>query len=140
LLVDGFFIFILVFIVIAIVIRLAAGGLDHDRIKQYVEERGGKVLVSNWSPFGPGWFGEKSDRIYGIRYLDQDGNEHEAHCKTSIWSGVYLTDDRIVKYAERPPPPPEQSESTLAAENRQLREELERLRRQGSGESGADPG
>ena len=129
---EVFFILIPVFIVLAIVIRLAAGGLDHDRIKRYVEERGGTVLDSNWSPFGPGWFGEKSDRIYGVRYLDQDGNEHEAHCKTSIWSGVYFTQDQIVKYADRPAPDTAQSESALEAENRRLREELERLRQQSS--------
>lgn len=127
---DAFFLLIPVMIVVAIVIRLAAGGMDHDRIKQYVEERGGKVLDSSWSPFGPGWFGEKSDRLYGVRYLDKDGNEHEAHCKTSMWTGVYLTEDRIVKYAERAAPPAIQAESDLEAENRRLREELERLRRQ----------
>jgi hypothetical protein len=127
---EGFLLLIPVVIVIAIVIRLAAGGMDHDRIKRYVEERGGKVLDSNWSPFGPGWFGEKSDRIYGVRYLDKDGNEHEAHCKTSMWTGVYLTEDRIVKYAERPTATAAQSESALEAENRRLREELERIRRE----------
>lgn len=127
---EGFFLLIPVFIVIAIVIRLAAGGMDHDRIKQYVEECGGTVLDSNWSPFGPGWFGEKSDRIYGVRYLDRDGNEHEAHCKTSMWTGVYFTEDRIVKYAERPAPAPTPKESALEAENRRLREELERVRRE----------
>ncbi|AWM42377.1 hypothetical protein C1280_24910 [Gemmata obscuriglobus] len=112
-------------------IRLAAGGMDHDRIRQYVEERGGKVLDSSWSPFGPGWFGEKSDRIYGVRYLDRDGNEHEAHCKTSMWTGVYFTEDRIVRYAERPAPATD-TMTSLEAENRRLREELERLR-QGRG-------
>src|SRR3954452_2246110 len=106
--------------------------MDHDRIKQYVEERGGKVLDSHWSPLGPGWFGEKSDRIYGVRYLDKDGNEHEAHCKTSMWTGVYFTEDRIVKSAERPAPPTAATESALEVENRQLREEIERLR-QGDG-------
>jgi hypothetical protein len=116
-------------IIVAIVIRLAAGGMDHDRIRQYVEERGGTVLDSSWAPFGPGWFGEKSDRIYCVRYRDKDGNEHEAHCKTSMWTGVYFTEDHIVKYAERLTPAAP-SESALETENRRLREELERLRRQ----------
>jgi hypothetical protein len=64
-------------IIVAIVIRFAAGGLDQDRVKQYVEQRGGKLLTAEWSPFGPGWFGEKSDRIYQVRYLDVDGTDHE---------------------------------------------------------------
>lgn len=127
---EFFFLLIPVVIVLAIVIRLAAGGMDRDRIEQYVRDRGGKVLDSNWDPFGPGWFGEKSDRIYGVRYLDRDGNEHEAHCKTSMWTGVYFTEDRIVRYAERPTEPAAASESALEAENRRLREEVERLRRQ----------
>ena len=126
---EAFFLIIPVLILIAILFRLGAGGMDHDRIRQYVERRGGKVLDSNWSPFGPGWFGEKSDRIYGVRYLDGDGNEHEAHCKTSLWTGVYFTEDRIVRYAERPAPSVRPDES-LEAENRRLREEVERLKRE----------
>ena len=125
---EAFFILIPVVIVLAIVIRLAAGGMDHGRIRSYVESRGGTVLDSSWAPFGPGWFGEKSDRIYRVRYLDQDGNEHEAHAKTSMWTGVYFTDDQIVQYADRPSPTAREAES-LEEENRRLREELERLRR-----------
>jgi hypothetical protein len=135
---EGFLILIPLAIVIAVLLRLAAGGMDHDRIKQYVAGRGGKVLDSSWSPFGPGWFGEKSDRIYAVRYLDGDGNEHEAHCKTSMWTGVYFTEDRVVRYAERAEPAPGVAE-TLEDENRRLREELERLKReQGRAEPGAE--
>jgi len=123
---EGFLLLIPLFIIIAIVIRLAAGGLDHDRVRQYVEARGGKVIEANWAPFGPGWFGEKSDRIYAVRYLDQDGNEHQAHCKTSMWTGVYFTEDRIVKYADRA----DRQQQSLEDENRRLREELDRLRRE----------
>jgi hypothetical protein len=125
-----------VFIVFGIVLRLAAGREDQVRIAQYLEERGGKLLDSKWSPFGTGWWGERGDRIYTVRYLDKDGNENEAHCKTSACSGVYFTEDRIVKNTARPAPPAAQSESALEAENRQLRKELERLRRK----SRADPG
>ena len=132
------FLLIPVFIVVSIAIRLAVGSIDHDRIKHYVDERGGTVLYSHWSPFGPGWFGEQSDRIYGVRYLDKDGNEHEAHCKTSMWTGVYFTEDRIVRYAERSTPASNRTASTLEAENRRLRGELERIRRQqGNAEPGA---
>jgi hypothetical protein len=123
---EAFFLLIPLFILIAVVIRFAAGGLDHDRVKQYVESRGGSVIEANWEPFGPGWFGEKSDRIYGVRYLDRDGNEHEAHCKTSMWTGVYFTEDRIVKHADRTG----RQQSSLEEENRRLREEIDRLRRE----------
>lgn len=117
-------------IIFAVMIRLAAGGMDHDRIKSYIEDRGGKVIDSHWAPFGPGWFGEKSDRIYSVRYLDRDGNEHEAHCKTSMWTGVYLTEDRIVRYAERTLPHADERERDLEEENQRLREEVSRLRRE----------
>jgi hypothetical protein len=113
-------------IVIGIVIRLMAGGLDHDRVREYIESRGGNVIDAHWAPFGPGWFGERRDRIYEVRYVDGDGNEHLAHCKTSLWSGVYFTEDQIVRRAKDPAG---QMAISLEQENRQLREELERLRR-----------
>jgi hypothetical protein len=114
-------------IIVAIVIRFAAGGLDHDRVRQYVEERGGKLLTAEWAPFGPGWFGEKSDRIYEVRYFDVDGNEHQAYAKTSMWTGVYLTEDRIVKYGKSPVDP--EDVESLEEENRRLRMELARLKK-----------
>lgn len=126
---EGLFI-ILPFIVIAIVFRLIAGGMDHDRIKQYVADRGGQLQDLSWTPLGPGWFGEKSDRIYCVLYTDQDGNKHEAHCKTSMWTGVYFTQDRIVKYAKEHQPNHTSKESQLEAENQKLREELQRLKKQ----------
>jgi hypothetical protein len=114
-------------ILVAIFIRFAAGGLDHDRVRQYVEERGGKLISADWAPFGPGWFGEKSDRIYQVHYVDVDGNKHEAYAKTSMWTGVYLTEDRIVEYAKAPVDP--EDVESLEEENRRLREELARLKR-----------
>jgi hypothetical protein len=125
------FIVIPAVILLALIVRLAAGGMDHDRIREYVESRGGTILRSSWAPFGPGWFGEKSDRIYQVDYLDGDGNQHQAHCKTSMWSGVYFTKDEIVSYAERPAAG--EPDSSLEAENRRLREELQRLKRQQRG-------
>jgi len=121
-------------LVFGTVFRLAVGREDQDRIWQYIEQRGGNVLDSKWSPFGPGWFGEGSNRIYKVRYLDRDGNEHESHCKT-MKAAVYFTEDRIVKFAQRMIPPAVDSENTLEAENRRLRMELERLRaKQGKAE------
>lgn len=75
---------IVVMIIFAIVIRLFAGGADDSRLKDYIEERGGRLISSNWAPFGKGWFGEENDRIYEMGYDDKDDNEHEASCKTSM--------------------------------------------------------
>src|SRR5687767_12772414 len=88
-------------IILGIVCWIVARAMDGDRVKEYVESRGGKLLEKNWAPFGKGWFGEKNDRIYEVRYVDKDGNEHRATCKTSLWSGVYWTEDRIVRYARK---------------------------------------
>jgi hypothetical protein len=122
-----FVIFPILFVVgilVVILIRVAAGSMDHSRIREYIERQGGEVLQSSWAPFGPGWFGEKTARLYAVRYLDRDGNEHEANCKTSLWTGVYFTDDRIVRYAERS----DERVDSLEEENRRLREELQRIK------------
>jgi hypothetical protein len=109
-------------------VRLLAGGADNGRIENYVRERGGRLISCNWAPFGKGWFGEKSDRIYSIRYRDADGHEHEASCKTSMFSGVYFTEDRIISHAPARPPTTQSISRVemLEEENRRLREELSR--------------
>ena len=85
------------FIVLAIVIRLISGSFDGDRVEQYIRDMGCTLIDKSWDPFGPGWFGEKDSRIYEIVYKDQNGRMHRAHVKTSMMSGVYLTNDRIVE-------------------------------------------
>lgn len=69
--------------------------LDKDRIAGYVGQRGGRIVSISWAPFGRGWFGEKGDRIYEVVYYDSDGAQHFATCKTSLFSGVYWTEDRV---------------------------------------------
>lgn len=108
---------------IAIVFRLLAGGLDGDRIDAYLAERGCEVLDRSWAPFGTGWFGEKNDRIYEVVYRDRQGATRRATVKTSMFSGVYLTEDRVV---EGPPPRDEgKTVAELRAENERLRARLE---------------
>mgnify|MGYP006999717129 CR=1 FL=1 len=106
------YLFIPILIITAIVIRLCAGSFDGDRVERHIKEMGGELVDRSWDPFGPGWFGEKESRIYEIVYRDSKGSLHRAHVKTSMMSGVYLTNDRIVE---------EQSES--------VEEEKARLRR-----------
>jgi hypothetical protein len=111
---------VLVFVVFAlVVIRLAHGNQDHTRIYSYLERRGNRVLDVQWKPFGPGWMGSRTDRIYEVRYLDREDNEHTASCRTSGWSGVYWTDDRISRYAR---------EQSAADELASAQEEIRRLR------------
>lgn len=120
---------------LVLAIRLLAGSLDRDRVQSHVRSGGGELLECSWEPFGPGWFGEKSDRIYEIVYRDAQGRIHRAHVKTSMLSGVYLTNDRVLSQRE---PPPVKAEGTTVAvaedalaalqeENAQLRERIRRL-------------
>ena len=69
---------------------------------QYLQSRGGTVIDAKWVPFGPGWSGSDKDRIYEVRYLDKEGNRHHAYCRTSGWSGVYLTEDGIEQHSAAP--------------------------------------
>ena len=94
--------FVVVPIVIGVVLYVLnfAGNQDHDRVKEYVGQRGERLLSAEWAPFGPGAVADENERIYQVRYLDRDGNEHEAYAKTSMWTGVTFTQDRIVHYAQ----------------------------------------
>jgi hypothetical protein len=112
-----------VFIVIAIVFRLMAGGMDSDRVGEYIRAQGGELIDSQWSPFGRGWFGEKNDRIYEVRYRDRLGNVHEATVKTSMLSGVYFTEDRIVQAAKSD----ESQSRDIQLENARLRQRIAEL-------------
>jgi hypothetical protein len=142
-----------VFVIITVAVAMAAAfwlvarSFDKDRIREYIEEHGGRVVSISWAPFGKGWFGEKNDRIYEVVYYDKAGNQHFATCKTSFWSGVYWTEDRItyrkstwydtLSPSNEPGKPligqiPKESESAaeelerLREENARLRAELER--------------
>ena len=110
---------------IFIIIRLIAGKINHARIREYIQSRGGSVTSIEWAPFGPGWFAEKSQAIYHVRYVDKLGAHHDSYCKTSLWTGVYFTEDVITKGS----PIVKKKGDDLQEENRRLREELEALKR-----------
>ena len=111
---------IFVGISIAIVFRFMAGTFDGDRVERYIRDMGCELLDKSWDPFGPGWFGEKDAWIYQIVYRDREGRVHRAHVKTSMMSGVYLTNDQIVVDA------PKRSVEEEKAELRRRLAELEK--------------
>ncbi|MFA8017653.1 hypothetical protein [Bremerella cremea] len=116
---------VVVFGGIALLIRLAAGGLDHSRVREYVTRRGGKLISLQWAPFGPGFFGEKDSRIYQVKYRDKDGCIHQGYIKTSMLSGVYFTEDRIVsrpsKFQNEVRNDPPQSSAPVSVEDEKAR-------------------
>jgi hypothetical protein len=123
----GVFILIVVAISLVIFIRLIAGGIDHDRIDEYISERGGRVIEKDWSPFGKGWFGSEHERIYELKYEDKDGNIHQATCKTSMLSGVYFTEDIIIQQSGKENNIDRQTQFEL--ENQMLKKQIEELKR-----------
>lgn len=112
-----------------LIFRLVAGSMDGNRVKEYIGSQGGELLESKWSPFGRGWFGDKSDRIYEIRYRDRSGSLHEATVKTSMFSGVYLTEDRIVQVGNALQP----TRQDLELENARLRQRIAELEKRNPG-------
>ena len=118
-------------VALVVLIRLFAGGLDKQRIDDYVRQLGGRVQSIRWSPLGRGWFGERNARIYEVVYYDAQGSLHRATCKTSLFSGVYWTEDQVVGVTPHVANPTDQLEF-LQTENEQLRREIERLRGQDS--------
>jgi len=95
---DG--IIVIFFIAAAIVLRVIAGTWNHNRIRDYIQARGGRVLSIAWEPFGPGSFGERSSAVYRVLYVDRLGVRRNAHCKTGLFTGVYFMENIIAQ----PPP------------------------------------
>lgn len=126
---NEFALFILFIIAVSLAFRFLAGSLDRVRIRQYISRLNGELLSANWDPFGPGWFGEKNDRIYRIRYRDRDGCVHTAHVKTSMMSGVYLTNDEIISGPQPKAEPSRPKYLGLPEKQETIKEEKARLRR-----------
>lgn len=72
----------------AFVLRRITGRLDRDRIREYLEKGGNKVLDIVWHPFGPGWWGS-GERIYDVKYKTRHGQMRQGTCKTGMFGGVY---------------------------------------------------
>jgi len=112
-------------VALMVVVRLVAGAWDHRRIRDDVAGRGGAVREIVWSPMGPGWFGDKSSRIYRVTYVDRDGQVRSAFCKTNALGGVYFTqEDGPAASQGRADPAPGDAEDP----GTDLQEEVERLR------------
>ena len=81
-----------------------AGSMDRTRIETYVSEQGGRVVRIKWAPFGRGWFGEKSERIYEVVYDDAQGRRHHDG-EDHLVVGVYWTQDTVTQEIPKAPEP-----------------------------------
>lgn len=82
-------------VVLAVIGRFLAHGMDRNRILAYAQGNGWELLDCRWRLFGHGWLGNRYARFYDIRYRDAEGRTHAACAKTSALAGVYLTNDRV---------------------------------------------
>lgn len=109
---------ITVAIILSVVTRLIAGSMDTKRIEKYIQEMGGQLLEKHWKLFGPGWFGTQYSRIYEVVYRDREKNLYRAYVKTSMFSGVYLSENQLISHPTR---------LSVEEEKARLRKRLEEL-------------
>lgn len=95
-----------------VMIAIALKGKPEDRIRSYVESRGGRVLRLDrrWGA------GTRSSKAYTIRYKDDAGRVHDALCQTGHRLGVCFTQDQVI-------------DDPVRDEIQSLREEVARLRK-----------
>ena len=126
----GNFLFVPLAIATVVVIRMFIGSLNHARIREYIDRRGGRVRGIQWAPFGPGWFWDRAV-IYKVNYRDRNGNERAAYCKTGMLIGVYMTEDKITRLKKHQPQESySDTDVSLEEENQRLKEEIRRLKKE----------
>ncbi len=99
---------------------------DRDRVKAYIEERGGQLLSMKWTLDATqySFIRDGNARIYCVRFLDSSGETHQATCQTNWMSGVYLTEESVVNGDNQTSRKSEKSPRNVEI----LEAELERLR------------
>ena len=86
----GFFFLLMLF---ALGLLLLSHNMNRQRIKKYIESKGGKIISISWAPFGKGWVGDESNMIYRVEYRDKKGEIKKHFAKTGFFSGVYFAED-----------------------------------------------
>jgi hypothetical protein len=66
---------------------------DRRRIRTYLQARSVTLQDLNLALFVPGWGDNDRGRTYVLRVRDRDGNELEVACRTSLFGGVYFSDE-----------------------------------------------
>lgn len=79
-------IFIFLFLVIIVMLVFVRTGHDRERVREDLTRRGCTVLEITK---GPERFPYGAMRSYIVKYRDENGAEHERHCVTNMFHGVY---------------------------------------------------
>lgn len=116
------------FIAVVVLTILKLACMNEARVRAYFQERGGKLIHMEHDERESSWARKYQIFIPWIRYEDRDGNLHVARCKAGMLTGVYLTDDKIIRYG-KPHEASQNVQADLQAENQRLKDEIERLQR-----------
>ena len=87
-----FAIIALILVVGGVISRIVADGWDRQRITEYLQRQGNTVQTITWQPFAQWWI-KGSDRTYLVEYLTPDGQLKHISCRTSLFGGVYTSED-----------------------------------------------
>jgi len=70
-------------------------------VKRFINNQGWVLLESHWIGIQPSrGFLSKGDLSYQVRYLDRSGSGHNAYLRMSLFYGIEIEEDRIIKSAE----------------------------------------
>lgn len=131
--VQFFLIVVPLFLILGILLWFFNRGMDEDRVRGWLETRGNKLLECIHTPTNKGWWAEARERFYDVRYLDTDGHEHFAMCRTGLITGLIWTSDKFLRYADQvegvPMPGQTEIRRTSVEEENRRRAELERLKK-----------
>ncbi len=83
---------VLALVVIGIIMRVVADGWDRERITEYMLSHHGTVEDITWQPLAF-WWQKNSDRAYLVTYRSAEGLAKQVHCRTSLFGGVYLSEE-----------------------------------------------
>ena len=83
---------VIIAISVLVAIRICLHFVDKSRIDRASKDNGWRDINIKWSPFAPGWFFEKGERHYRVAFTDEQGQQRERTCKTSIFTGVFWRD------------------------------------------------
>lgn len=94
------FLLILIHLVWFLIIKL-----DKKRIVKYISNKNESLIDIKWKIFGKGWISEVGkqgggNRIYKLTYADIHGNVKQAWCKTAMFSGVFMADEKVIEPAK----------------------------------------